>query len=91
MLESLARKWALFVSRDSRSIFPTLAISATGLVFIAVYFAGFVSSEMMLGLGILVLFVGFHLFERLGLLLLLDEKEGSQSSAERRHDIGAFE
>lgn len=91
MLKSLARKWALFVSRDSRSIVPALLISANGLVFIAVYLAGLVSSELLLGLGIFTLLVGFNLFERVGLLMLLDERDGSESSAERRQDIGALE
>lgn len=91
MLKSLARKWALFVSDDSRSSIHCLVVSASGLVFILVYVTGVVDSELMLGLGLLVLFTGFHLFERLGLLLLLDEKQRTGSAGNRAQGIGTFE
>lgn len=91
MLKSLARKWARFVNRDSRSIVPSLSISTTGVVFISLYIVEFVSSEIFLGLGILVLLTGLHLFERLGLLLLLDEKERSGPTAEPREETGESE
>ncbi len=76
MLENLAHKWAMYVRRDSRSFVPSIFLGVWGFVFMALYFTGLASSEIVLGLGLYMLFVAFHLFERVGLLLLLDESSG---------------
>lgn len=73
MLEELARKWARLVSRGKGSPMYSVLVAFNGLVFIALYIFGIVPSEILLGLGILLLFVGFHLFERYGLLMLIDD------------------
>lgn len=77
MLERLARKWADHVYKDSRSLLPSIIFTFNGLLFVLLYFSGIVASEVLLALGILVSFVGFHLFERAGLLILLDSKKRS--------------
>lgn len=84
MLEVVAKRWAVFVSRDTRSMAPSIVCVATGLAFILLHLFAVVSSEVLLGLGLLVVFVGLHLFERSGLLMLMDERQLSSSSPQKQ-------
>ncbi len=78
MLKDLARRWANHVSRGTRSLVPSMVLICNGLLFVLIYILG-VRSEVLLGLAILIIYVGFHLFERAGLLMLLD---GNNSASE---------
>lgn len=79
MLEKLSRKWSRKVTKDTRNLNTCMFLTVAGLVFIALYFSGFVPHAYVLALGVLNLAAGFHRFERYGLLLLIDEIEQERS------------
>jgi hypothetical protein len=72
MLEALARRWGSYVARGSRSTLPGTAVAINGLLFVllAIFF---VRSMVLLVIGFLIVNLGLHLFERAGLLMLMDE------------------
>lgn len=73
MFENLAMRWARQVLRDTRNPAISILFMLTGLVFILLPVLGIVSSQILLLTSLLPLLIGFHLFERCGLLLLMDE------------------
>lgn len=82
MLLRLAKSWARLVMRDTRSLVPSALAVLNGAVAIVLHLLNLAPSELILALGVLLVFVGLHLFERAGLLNLFDEIR--QSSEEQR-------